>query len=387
MSRFCVKPLVVGLAGLLAFCCGQVDRSFAQLFVEYPNQNQTYGDHTLNSDWDGVDVGITVTFDSDDVTTHEDGVGSSQRTARNTQNFVGPAGPDNPRSYDNELLVETYGNRLPLIQQMSSTGTSIFTYAFDTPIDFSVDLFVTDVDRSDQVVVTAYDGANNLIDMTQWELVSEGDLSTYRDTGGAFSETVAPVPDTVFDTDFISLDAVDSINYNRSYSILRSPAGANLSRIEISFAGIQNSPSRASPNTGSHIYLALSTVPQLIGDFNGDGVVDVVDIDFYSGNLGQSAAFDPQLDLDNDNDIDLDDLNFHVENYVQSSNGQTGTLVGDINLDGQVDVLGDAIIVVQNLNSTGPYSYGFGDLNADQAVDVLGDAIILITNLGLSNNP
>lgn len=387
MSHFCMKPVVFFLAGVGVLWLSEVRDLIAQNFVEYPNQNQTYGDHTLNSDWAGVDVGLTVTFDSDDVTLHEDGVGASQRTARNTQNFAAPAGPTNPQNYDDEFLVAAYGSRLPLIQQMSSNGSSVLIYAFDSPIDFSVDLFITDVDSSDQVSVTAYDGANNLLDMTQWELISEGDLSTYKDTGTTFSETVAPTPTTVFDTGCISLDATNSTNYNRSYSILRSPAGMGLSRIEILFNGTNNSPARESPNTGSHVYAALSTIPLSPGDFNGDGVVNVSDIDFYSGNLGQPASFDPQLDLDGDGDIDVDDLNFLIENYVQTTNGQTGTAVGDMNLDGQVNVLGDAFALIANLNSVGPYSYGMGDLNADRTVDVLGDAFILISNLGSSNDP
>lgn len=374
-------------ATILVLSVVQASESFAQLLVEYPNQNRTYGDHTLNSNWDGVDVGLTVSFDSDDVTLHEDGVGISQRTARNTQTFTEPVGPDNPQNYDNDFLVETYGPRLPLIQQMSANGTSVFTYAFDEPLDFRVDLFVTDVDRSDRVSVTAFDSENNSLDMTQWTLIDEGDLSTYKDTGSAFSETVAPVPTTVFETGLISLEAVDGINYNRSYSIFRSPIGAEISRIEITFVGFTNSPTRSSPSTGAHIYLALATVPFSVGDFNRDGAVDITDIDFYSGNLGQPVSFDPQLDMEGDGDIDADDLNFHIETYVQTSNGQIGTLVGDMNLDGQVDVLGDAFTLIANLGLAGPYSYGLGDLNADLAIDVLGDAFILISNLGQSNLP
>ena len=58
-----------------------------------------------------------------------------------------------------------------------------------------------------------------------------------------------------------------------------------------------------------------------------------------------------------------------------------------MDFDGEVSVLGDAFILVAQLNSTGPYSYGLGDLNADQAVDVLGDAFILIAHLGLDTDP
>ena len=99
--------------------------------------------------------------------------------------------------------------------------------------------------------------------MTQWALADEGDLSLFRDTGGNFTTVTAPTPVTLFQADAISLTATDNTNYNRSYSILRSPIDQNLSRIEITFTGTNNSPSRDLPNTGSHIYTALSTaVPE-----------------------------------------------------------------------------------------------------------------------------
>ena len=233
--------------------------ALGQAFVEYPGQPQTYGDHTLNSSWDGGPTGITVTFDSDDVTLHEDGVGSSQRTSRNTQNFVSPSTPDNPQSYDNPAVVDRYGSRLPLIQQMSANGTSVLTYAFDAPVNTALDLFITDVDFSDAVTVTAFDDQDAVVDLTRWTLVDEGDLSLFRDTGGSLNTTPAPTPVTLFEAEAISLTAADNVNYNRSYSILRSPDDQNLSRIEITFTGTNNSPSRALPNTGSHIYTALAT--------------------------------------------------------------------------------------------------------------------------------
>ena len=239
------------------------ESSLGQNFVEYPNQNQTYGDHTLNSSWVGGPTNVTVTFDSDDLTLHEDGVGSSQRTTRNTQNFVGPSDATNPQNYDNLDLIGVYGSRLPLIQQMSSNGTSTLTYAFDDPVNVSLDLFITDVDNSDFATVRAFDDQNVAIDMQTWTLVDEGDLSVFKDTGTAFSSIVAPTPTTVFQANEISLTAIDDSNYNRSYSILRNPLGQNLSRIEITFTGTQNSPNRANPNTGSHIYTALTTaVPE-----------------------------------------------------------------------------------------------------------------------------
>ena len=126
--------------------------------------------------------------------------------------------------------------------------------------------------------------------------------------------------------------------------------------------------------------------PGLTGDFEPDGDVDADDIDFYSGNIGEEATGDlAQLDFVIDGLVTSADHQFHIENFVQTSNGQVGTIVGDINLDGAVDVLGDAFVLVGGLGLTSGASYADGDLNADGAVDVLGDAFVLVGNLGLSN--
>ena len=58
-------------------------------------------------------------------------------------------------------------------------------------------------------------------------------------------------------------------------------------------------------------------------------------------------------------------------------------LAGDANLDGRVDVLNDAFILVNNLGVTGG-TWTQGDFNGTGTVDVLGDAFILINNLGQS---
>jgi len=60
---------------------------------------------------------------------------------------------------------------------------------------------------------------------------------------------------------------------------------------------------------------------------------------------------------------------------------------GDINLDGSVDVLNDAFVLVSSLNVSGDTSWAQGDFNADGTVNVLGDAFILISNLGRTLNP
>lgn len=125
----------------------------------------------------------------------------------------------------------------------------------------------------------------------------------------------------------------------------------------------------------------------LKGDFDDDNDVDIVDVDFYVGNIGSAATGElAQLDLSGDGQILFADLETHVTACVQTSNGQTGTFLGDLNLDGAVNVLGDAFILVGSLGGSAT-SYGQGDIDLDGTVDVLRDAFILVGNLGSSNAP
>ncbi|MDA8563714.1 CRTAC1 family protein [Mariniblastus sp.] len=130
------------------------------------------------------------------------------------------------------------------------------------------------------------------------------------------------------------------------------------------------------------------------GDFDGDGDVDIDDIESFTGNIGKpilvtpASSADPlleRLDLNSDQTIDLADLNIHVTQYVETSNGQTGTFMGDLNLDGTVDVSGDAFALIGNLGRSGGWAEG--DFDQDGEVTVLGDAFPLVANLGNSNAP
>ncbi len=62
-------------------------------------------------------------------------------------------------------------------------------------------------------------------------------------------------------------------------------------------------------------------------------------------------------------------------------------LPGDANLDGKVDVLGDAFSLVGNLGLQGGASWADGDFNGDGKVDVLGDGFVLVSTLGQSVIP
>ena len=91
-----------------------------------------------------------------------------------------------------------------------------------------------------------------------------------------------------------------------------------------------------------------------------------------------------QLDLNGDGQITLADHNLHVTTLVVTSNGVTGALLGDINLDGTVSVLLDAFGLIANLGQN-VTSRSQGDLNADGLVEVLHDAFPLISQIGQSN--
>lgn len=60
------------------------------------------------------------------------------------------------------------------------------------------------------------------------------------------------------------------------------------------------------------------------------------------------------------------------------------SILGDVNRNGTVDVLGDAFPLISNLMLSSGATWSDGDFNGDGIVDVLGDAFSLISNLGAS---
>lgn len=68
--------------------------------------------------------------------------------------------------------------------------------------------------------------------------------------------------------------------------------------------------------------------------------------------------------------------------YDPTSVFVTRALLGDANLDGNVDVLTDVFALVGNLGTTSGATFVDGDFTGDGAVDVLGDVFALVGNLG-----
>ena len=105
----------------------------------------------------------------------------------------------------------------------------------------------------------------------------------------------------------------------------------------------------------------------------------VLDAAFYTFELSDSiTGIVGGLGLDGNSDGTVGG-NYVEEVYV--------AIPGDANLDGRVDVLGDAFALVANLGTNGGAVWAQGDFNADGNVNVLGDAFILVANLNEDVRP
>jgi len=152
------------------------------------------------------------------------------------------------------------------------------------------------------------------------------------------------------------------------------------------FTGDGNNPTLRS-NDDAVFFLQGVEMGGVVGDYDGSGVVDCADLDGYVGNIGAAAeGMLAALDLDGNGTLGASDADAHIRTLVVTSNGIVGTFPGDVNCDGRVDVLGDALALVLSLGGAANM-YSQGDVNFDGQVNVLGDAVVLVGNLGMSNTP
>jgi len=117
------------------------------------------------------------------------------------------------------------------------------------------------------------------------------------------------------------------------------------------------------------------------GDFDGDGDVDVDDINALCANMtGDGIPLPPgfeRYDLDDDGDADSADMDILIHDLVETTVG-VGTEYGDFNLDGKIDTV--------DLTILGTYfgvgtSWSQGNANCDTTVDTV-DLTILGTYFG-----
>jgi RHS repeat-associated protein len=102
-----------------------------------------------------------------------------------------------------------------------------------------------------------------------------------------------------------------------------------------------------------------TAVNPLRGDFNFDGVVDVNDIDLLQAAM-RAPGTDALYDLNSDTTADYFDLVVLVETII-------GTRVGDVDLDGTVDI-GDLVVLSGHLDQPGTWTWADGDFSGDQKV-------------------
>ena len=215
-------------------------------------------------------------------------------------------------------------------------------------------------------VLTDYDGtAQGTSDDLTFGAVADEDLrtGTISDTASEFDVTEIVQSWQTSGNNF-GFSISGESNFNNGWAILNSQSDVGAPQLIVTYQ-----------STG------------LLGDFDGDGDVDLLDLDRYSGSIGLTIAANPtlvDLDLDGNGTIQEADLEQHYSTLVETSNGGKGTFAGDANLDGIVDVVNDAFVVVANLNGS-TTSWAQGDFNASGNVDVVGDAFLLVANLGNSN--
>jgi hypothetical protein len=225
------------------------------LFIN-ANPGTTYGDRTIaNVTWGDGYPSATLTFftDTNLVFTPEQGGGQKQRLANNG---LAPFTPNN----NNPTFLAVYTNTLRLNALIADTGTVTATYTFSHPATL-IDLIITDVDDQDVVFVSATDANHQPLAPSNLLLIAEGDLSMTNNAGSRPPLELASPP--IWFPATGTLTSAVPFNENRSYSILRVPAGIAVRSLSVTCTGYR--PDQDGPGSsglGSHVYVNLWASPR-----------------------------------------------------------------------------------------------------------------------------
>ena len=132
--------------------------------------------------------------------------------------------------------------------------------------------------------------------------------------------------------------------------------------------------------------LAITGNATLAGDlfiFGSRSLYETVEVLTTTGSVSgifDTVSSDPIDTIESDGEA-------QAVTYHSDSVNVTRAFQGDANLDGTVNVLGDAFVLVGNLGTTGGATWAEGDFTGDGVVNVLGDAFALVGNLGRTFSP
>jgi MYXO-CTERM domain-containing protein len=129
--------------------------------------------------------------------------------------------------------------------------------------------------------------------------------------------------------------------------------------------------------------LTINVLSNVLGDFDGDGHINAVDIDLLSDAI-EGGSSETKFDVNIDGFVDEDDLIHHIATLVERTDGGVGTYRGDFNLDGYVDGT-DLAILKAGFGLSG-LGYAAGNANADDFVNGTDLAIFKAT-FGFSGTP
>ena len=105
-----------------------------------------------------------------------------------------------------------------------------------------------------------------------------------------------------------------------------------------------------------------------LGDFDGDGDIDADDIDALGAAI-TAGSTDAEFDMDGNGLVEQADFNLHVTTLVDTLIGEgSGTMFGDFNLDGLIDLIDLGTIGEQYGVGIG---WATGDANGDGLVDLI----------------
>jgi hypothetical protein len=116
-----------------------------------------------------------------------------------------------------------------------------------------------------------------------------------------------------------------------------------------------------------NVSLSLSGTASPSGDFNIDGVLDVVDIDSLTAKIVTGPPFDTSFDLTGDGTVDEADLTTWRSDAANHNGFATPYLLGDSNLDGAVNSADLNSVALNWRQSVTEWSAG--DFTADGLVD------------------